>query len=526
MPATAPSLLHDFQKLDLEDERRTGLDRGRPALIAVRQVGGAHEPTLAADLHHGQALAPAFDDAAQAERQRFAALDGAADHRAVDELPLVVDLHLVGRRRRGAVARFQRRDDQPRGRLDRTLLGGDLVEKRLRRLLLGDGRCRGARRRELLDLRPPGLEVGFRLRLEDAVGEAGLDDFEISLGQIEAGEVPGDHEAEGVEGLLLVGLELGPRRSRASGQDEGERDRRRPLDGRRAVRAHDPARRTLRVGEHAPGRRDRRARARVLHDRPPLARKGQGPARVAPLDGPLLRAPPRDLRRAARAARRPRRRAPDPRVLPPRPRAARRRGSSRGPGDDLMLKPEDILRAIAAARGDAICVPTMTTAPAWRTLAPDDLSVTCVGFMGGASSLGLGLALARPDRRVIVFDGDGSLLMQLGSLATIAGAQARNLTHLVFKNGVYHTSGAQGIPGGLTVDFVLMAKGAGYRNAYAIREPAEFKRRLPAMLTEEGPVLVELHTGLAEKTPMTDRGGLPFHRQAEALRTNLLRPRA
>jgi len=135
-----------------------------------------------------------------------------------------------------------------------------------------------------------------------------------------------------------------------------------------------------------------------------------------------------------------------------------------------MLKPEDILRAIAAARGDAICVPTMTTAPAWRTLAPDDLSVTCVGFMGGASSLGLGLALARPDRRVIVFDGDGSLLMQLGSLATIAGAQARNLTHLVFKNGVYHTSGAQGIPGGLTVDFVLMAKGAGYRNHPPLHE--------------------------------------------------------
>ena len=54
----------------------------------------------------------------------------------------------------------------------------------------------------------------------------------------------------------------------------------------------------------------------------------------------------------------------------------------------------------------------------------------------------------------------------------------------------------------------------------------EFKRRLPTMLTEEGPVLVELHTGLAEKTPMTDRGGLPFHRQIEALRTKLLRPRA
>lgn len=190
-----------------------------------------------------------------------------------------------------------------------------------------------------------------------------------------------------------------------------------------------------------------------------------------------------------------------------------------------MMKPEDVLRAIAAARGDAVCVPTMTTAPAWRTLAPDDLSVTCVGFMGGASALGLGLALARPDRRVVVFDGDGSLLMQLGSLATIAGAAPRNLTHLVFKNGVYHTSGGQETPGGLTVDFVQMANGGGYRRAYAITELDDFRRRLPAMLTEEGPVLVELHTGLAEKTPMTDRGGRPFHEQVEKLRTKLLRPR-
>ena len=110
-----------------------------------------------------------------------------------------------------------------------------------------------------------------------------------------------------------------------------------------------------------------------------------------------------------------------------------------------MMKPEEVLKLIAAARGTAICVPTMTTAPARRKIAPHDLSVSCVGLMGGASALGLGLALGAPDRRVIVFDGDGSLLMQLGSLATIAGAAPRNLTHLLFKNGVYHTSGAQGM---------------------------------------------------------------------------------
>jgi sulfopyruvate decarboxylase subunit beta len=190
-----------------------------------------------------------------------------------------------------------------------------------------------------------------------------------------------------------------------------------------------------------------------------------------------------------------------------------------------MMKPEDVLRTIAAGRGSALCVPTMTTAPAWRAMAPDDLSVTCVGFMGGASSLGLGLALARPDRRVIVLDGDGSLLMQLGSLATIAGAAPRNLLHLVFKNGVYHTSGSQLIPGGLAVDFVLIARGAGYRLACSIGDLDEFRRRFPDLLAAEGPVLVELHTGLAEQTPMTARGGAPFHQQVEDLRKKLLRPR-
>jgi sulfopyruvate decarboxylase subunit beta len=187
----------------------------------------------------------------------------------------------------------------------------------------------------------------------------------------------------------------------------------------------------------------------------------------------------------------------------------------------MAMKPEDVLRVIQAARGDAICIPTMTTGPAWRDIAPDDLSVGCVGFMGGASSLGLGLALARPERRVIVFDGDGSLLMQLGSLATIAGARPRNLVHLLFKNGVYHTSGSQEIPGGLTVDFVTMARGAGYAMALAIGELAELKRKLPQLLSATGPIFVELHTTLADQTPMTARGGSPFDAQVERLRGKL-----
>jgi len=66
-----------------------------------------------------------------------------------------------------------------------------------------------------------------------------------------------------------------------------------------------------------------------------------------------------------------------------------------------------------------------------------------------------------------------------------------------------------------------MAKGAGYRKAYAITDFDDFKRRLPSMFGDEGPLLVELHTGLADKTPMTDRGGQPFHQQVESLQRKL-----
>ena len=187
----------------------------------------------------------------------------------------------------------------------------------------------------------------------------------------------------------------------------------------------------------------------------------------------------------------------------------------------MAMKPEDVLRVIQAARGNAICIPTMTTGPAWRDLAPDDLSAGCVGFMGGASSLGLGLALARPERRVIVFDGDGSLLMQLGSLATIAGARPRNLVHLLFKNGVYHTSGSQETPGGQGVDFAAMAKAAGYRSTCTITSLDEFKKRLSGLLSEEGPIMAQLITGLAGSTPMNSPPGTPFHQQVANVRAKV-----
>ena len=67
--------------------------------------------------------------------------------------------------------------------------------------------------------------------------------------------------------------------------------------------------------------------------------------------------------------------------------------------------------------------------------------------MGKASSIGLGIALARPDKKVLVIDGDGSLLMNLGSLVTVANMSPKNLVHFVYQNGTYGVSGGQPIPG-------------------------------------------------------------------------------
>ena len=72
----------------------------------------------------------------------------------------------------------------------------------------------------------------------------------------------------------------------------------------------------------------------------------------------------------------------------------------------------------------------------------------------------------------------------------------------------------------------MMAKGAGYRAAFAVDELEDLKRRLPQILAAEGPLFVELHTGLAEQTPMTVRERTPLHQQLHDARVKLLRPRA
>src|SRR5207244_6296331 len=98
----------------------------------------------------------------------------------------------------------------------------------------------------------------------------------------------------------------------------------------------------------------------------------------------------------------------------------------------------DALAALGRRRRDEVVVTTMTSSRVWShvTTRPE-LDLPFGGCMGKASSLGLGLALGRPDRGVWVLDGDGSLVMNLGTLVTIAQQAPPHLSHFLLAHGVY-----------------------------------------------------------------------------------------
>ena len=97
-----------------------------------------------------------------------------------------------------------------------------------------------------------------------------------------------------------------------------------------------------------------------------------------------------------------------------------------------------------------------------------------LGSMGLAVPIALGVALAQPSRKVIALEGDGSLLMQLGTLGTVAACRPANLTIIVFDNGVYNITGGQRTLTSHTIDVVAMARGAGLRNSHWAADPAHF----------------------------------------------------
>jgi thiamine pyrophosphate-dependent acetolactate synthase large subunit-like protein len=153
----------------------------------------------------------------------------------------------------------------------------------------------------------------------------------------------------------------------------------------------------------------------------------------------------------------------------------------------------DAVATLARARGDMLTLVTMQAVEPWNALGQaDSRNFNVVGCMGSAGSIGLGLALARPRDRVLVLDGDGSLLMQLGTLASVGDRQPANLYHAVFENGIYETSGGQSVPGRGRADLVKLALAAGYRHARRFSSTEELDADIDGALREPGPVFLSL----------------------------------
>jgi sulfopyruvate decarboxylase subunit beta len=157
-----------------------------------------------------------------------------------------------------------------------------------------------------------------------------------------------------------------------------------------------------------------------------------------------------------------------------------------------MMKRDECLKVLARHRTDEIVVAVYTAAQEWVHISPSDLNYTFTGAMGQGSSHALGIALGRPDKRVVVLDGDGSLLMNLGTLVTIANAAPKNLVHCLCQNGTYETNGAVSVPGGGQVSFTGLARAAGYPTAYAFDKLDDWEAAIDRILQEDGPIFVDL----------------------------------
>jgi phosphonopyruvate decarboxylase len=196
-----------------------------------------------------------------------------------------------------------------------------------------------------------------------------------------------------------------------------------------------------------------------------------------------------------------------------------------------VIKLEDALSELRRVRrADDVVITTMAAARAWMEMGKHPLDFVFVpSCMGHATSIGLGIALAQPERRVIVCNGDGSMLMNLGSLVSITAAAPENLVVLVLDNGVYEVTGAQPTAGsaaarrsGRAVDFVALARGSGFESVHHFSRADEWASNVERVLATKGPVFVLLDTQAVPGRPGPRSPG-PAAERAQAFMRALAR---
>ncbi len=180
-----------------------------------------------------------------------------------------------------------------------------------------------------------------------------------------------------------------------------------------------------------------------------------------------------------------------------------------------MIDARDVFKAFQDHRGDAIVSATGTAGRHWRDFSTNERrDVSIGGAMGQTTSAAFGLALGLPDEKVVLFDAEGSLLMNLGAIASIAGKKPANFYHFLLDNECYATTGGQPVPNAQGIDYALMAKGAGYSSTYNFDDLEEFTTSVGDIMKETGPVFVSIKVipevenapiGLRERRPSRSR---------------------
>jgi len=166
----------------------------------------------------------------------------------------------------------------------------------------------------------------------------------------------------------------------------------------------------------------------------------------------------------------------------------------------------DALAAFAEHRGDAIVL-SGRGGRHWIGIS-DTVFDMPLGdpAMGGHAGFGLGLALAQPDKTVVLFDSEGDILMSLGQLATIAEQAPANFYHFILDNEVYATTGGQPVPNASNMDYAAVARACGYPSAYGFDKLEAFKQALPRIMAQRGPVFCALKVAPeVENTPIGQR---------------------
>ncbi|MBI2909139.1 MAG: hypothetical protein HYX92_15955 [Chloroflexi bacterium] len=157
-----------------------------------------------------------------------------------------------------------------------------------------------------------------------------------------------------------------------------------------------------------------------------------------------------------------------------------------------MIDLDQALSQIAQYRTDEVVVATMSANLIWPSYSKLDADLLFTAPMGGVPGVALGIALARPDARLWLFNGDGCTVMYLGSLISIAGKMPPNLVFFLMDNREWGRVGHLPLPAADSLDFAGMARCAGWQNVHEIGSLEDLASEMPKIKGETGPVFVDL----------------------------------